>query len=101
MKRRIKSHDAYLVLTTKIIIASQENDKMLEQLSQLSLKAPQHQEKIHFLETQVKILQRETTIVQTPERLFGAVSRMFVSKNDEVKVLRVILIKKINQLESH
>jgi len=73
---------------------------MLEPLSQLTLKAQQDQEKIRFLETQVKSLQREATTIQTPEQVAGAMSQMSISGNEESSRLRAVMIQKIEEMET-
>lgn len=52
------------------------------------------------MEAQVKRMQKETTPIQTLEQLAREVSHMFFYENDEMKRMRVILLKNIDQLES-
>jgi len=73
---------------------------MLEQLSQLTLKAQQDQEKIQFLETQVKSLQRETPTVQTPEQLAGVVSHMSIYGDEESRIHIAVLNRKTGEMEN-
>jgi len=46
------------------------------------------------LEMQVKILQKETTIVQTPQEVAEDVCDMSVSEDEEVNKWKVFLVKK-------